>query len=211
MNHDRLCVAEKIIAPRVDLIKWDPKRRHIRRPNNNDNNNGDLNSALTAISTTRFTIAAYRIKLLIKRDSITRPTKYVMVTTLLKYMPSTNSHITLYIRRNPLSTRYKHRYDWISARTHRHIHTYRHRQTDRHTRTYIYTHTQTGTHARTHARMHTHIHMHARTHPCTHTHTHTHTHTCARMHACAHTYKKNTRARAHTPTHTQTQTRARAR
>ena len=47
--------------------------------NNNNNNNGDLYSALTAIGRVHCTIAAYRTKTLIKRDSITWPTKYVTI------------------------------------------------------------------------------------------------------------------------------------
>ena len=72
--------------------------------NINNNDNGDFYSATTAISTTRCITATHRIKLLIKRDSRTRATRYVAITTVYKCMPSNNSHITLYTRRNPHST-----------------------------------------------------------------------------------------------------------
>ena len=42
-----------------------------------------------------------QIKLLIKRDSKTLATKNVTITTIFKYMPSNNSHITFYTHRNP--------------------------------------------------------------------------------------------------------------
>ena len=68
--------------------------------NNNDDdndnkNNGDLYSPLTKISITRFTIAI-QIQTLLKRDSITIATKHVTITTVFDYVPSDNSHITLY-------------------------------------------------------------------------------------------------------------------
>ena len=44
------------------------------------NNNGDLYSVLTAINTTSFAIAMYRIK----RDSMTQVTKYMTVTTIFR-------------------------------------------------------------------------------------------------------------------------------
>ena len=44
------------------------------------------------------------IKTLIKRDRITLATKHVTITTIFKYMPLDNSHITLYTHGNPYST-----------------------------------------------------------------------------------------------------------
>ena len=49
----------------------------------------------------------YKIKnknSLIKRDCITLATKHATITTIFKYVPSNNSHITLYTHRNPYST-----------------------------------------------------------------------------------------------------------
>ena len=70
---------------------------------NNNKSNGEFDSALTKISTTRFAKSSVQIKTLIKRDSITLATKHVTITTIFKYMPIHNSHLTLYTHRNPFS------------------------------------------------------------------------------------------------------------
>ena len=45
-----------------------------------------------------------QIKSLDNRDFKALATKHVMITTIFKYMPSNNSHITLHTHRNPYST-----------------------------------------------------------------------------------------------------------
>ena len=67
---------------------------------NKNNNNGDLYSVLTQISTT----SCEQIKTLIKRENITRATKHQTIITIFSYIPSNNSHITMYTHRNPYST-----------------------------------------------------------------------------------------------------------
>ena len=106
-----------------------------------------------------------QIKSLIKKDSITLATKHVMITTIFKYMPSDNSHITLYTHRNPYSTPETNTSMIGSACARARAHTHKH--------THTHTHTHICTHILTHT--YTHIYMHTHTHTRTHTHTHTHT------------------------------------
>ena len=77
-----------------------------------------------------------------KRYSKTVATKHVTTTTIFKYMPSSNSHITLYTHRNPYSTPGTNISIVGSSRTHT--------DTDTDTDTHRHTHTQSA-HAHTFA------------------------------------------------------------
>ena len=101
----------------------------------------------------------------IKRDSITLATKHVTITTIFKYMPSNNSHITLYTLRNPYSIPGTNTIMIGSAHA------------DTHTHTLACAHTHMDKHTHTHTHTHTHMHAFTHTHACIHTHKHTHTHT----------------------------------
>ena len=81
----------------------------------------------------------YRIKSQIKRDSITQATRHITITTIFKYMPSNNFHMTLYTQRNLYSTPGTNII--IIETVHRHRHTQTH--TDTHTHTHPHTHTHT--------------------------------------------------------------------
>ena len=79
-----------------------------------------------------------QIKTLVKRDSITLATKHITITTIFKYMPLDNSHITLYTHRNRYSTPGTNASMVGSActrvRAHAHKHTHTHRASDRYRR-----------------------------------------------------------------------------
>ena len=108
-------------------------------------------SALTKISTTRFTIAMYKYKHQVKGSNITRNNYNNIQTHAFKQL----SHHTVHTQKSILNTRNKHQYDWIRARAHAH------------TRMHTHTHTHACIHTHTHACTHTH------THSCIHKHTHT--------------------------------------
>ena len=60
------------------------------------NNNGDLWSMLTNYQHNVLYNSYVQTKSLIKTDSITLATKHMAITTISKYMPPNNSHITLH-------------------------------------------------------------------------------------------------------------------
>ena len=66
------------------------------------NDNGDLYSMLTKNQHNVLYNSYVQMKTFINRDSITLATKHVTNTTIFKYMPSNNSHITSKTRRNPV-------------------------------------------------------------------------------------------------------------
>ena len=91
-----------------------------------------------------FTVPYAQIKSLIKRDSITLATKHVTITTIFKYMPPNNSHITLHTHRNPhpapgintimTGSSYAHTHTHMHARTHACTHTQTHTASSRYRR-----------------------------------------------------------------------------
>ena len=54
------CEPPRCLCRHFSIPQWGAADAEIKVNNDNDNNNGDLYSALTKISTTRFTIAMYK-------------------------------------------------------------------------------------------------------------------------------------------------------
>ena len=89
-----------------------------------------------------------KIKSLIKRDGITLATEHLTTTTVFKYMPLNNSHVTLNTCKNPYSTPGTNIMNG-SVLAHAHTHTHAHAHACSHARAHTRTHTHTHTHTAT--------------------------------------------------------------